>query len=77
MITMLLAINKASARATHEQRINVYCLDRKMRSRQHDAYPEESLETRELAMRLDWFVVNVIVVYFINPRYIFIVRGTF
>ena len=45
-----------------------------MRSRQHDAYPEETLETRELAMRLDWFVVNVIVVYFINPRYIFIVR---
>ena len=45
-----------------------------MRYRQHDAYPEETLETRELAMRLDWFVVNVIVVYFINPRYIFIVR---
>ena len=58
----------------HEQRINVYCLDRKMRSRQHDAYPEETLETRELAMRLDWFVVDVIVVYFINLRYIFIVR---
>ena len=74
MITTLLAINKASARAKHEQRINVYCLDRKMRSRQHDAYAEETLETRELAMRLDWFVVNVIVVYFINPRYIFIVR---
>jgi hypothetical protein len=45
-----------------------------MGSRQHDAYPKETLETRELAMRLDWFVVNVIVVYFINPRYIFIVR---
>ena len=45
-----------------------------MRSRQHDAYPEETLKTRELAMRLDWFVVKVIVVYFINPRYIFIVR---
>ena len=73
-ITTLLAIKKASVRATHEQRINLYCLDRKMRSRQHDAYPEETLETRELAMRLDWFVVNVIVVYFINPRYIFIVR---
>ena len=32
-----------------------------MRSRQHGAYPEETLETGELAMRLDWFVVNVIV----------------
>lgn len=69
-ITTLLAIKKASVRATHERRINLYCLDR----RQHDAYPEETLETRELAMRLDWFVVNVIVVYSINPRYIFIVR---
>ena len=77
MITTLLAIKKASVRATHEGRINVCCLDRKMRSRQHGAYPEETLETGELAMRLDWFVVNVIVVYFINPRYIFIVRGTF
>jgi hypothetical protein len=28
-----------------------------------------------LAMRLDWFVVNVIVVFLNNPRYIFIVRG--
>ena len=35
---------------------------------------KKTLETRELAMRLDWFVVNVIVVYSINPRYIFIVR---
>ena len=46
-----------------------------MRSRQHDAYPEETLETRELAMRLDWFVMNVIVIFLDNPRYIFIVRG--
>ena len=45
-----------------------------MRSRQHDAYPEETLETKGLAMRLDWFVMNVIVVFLNNPRYIFIVR---
>jgi hypothetical protein len=74
MITTLLAIKKASARATHEQRINVYCLDRKMRSRQHDAYPEETLETRGRRCAKIWFVMNVIVVYLDNPRYIFIVR---
>ena len=45
-ITTLLAIKKASVRATHGRRINLYCLDRKMRSRQHDAYPGETLETR-------------------------------
>ena len=51
MITTLLAIKKASVRATHERRINVRCLDRKMRSGQHGAYPEETLETGELATR--------------------------
>ena len=73
MITVLLAINKASVRAI-PKRISRCCLDREMRSRQHDAYPKETLETRggdapRLCLLRTWSSS-----FLNNLRYIFIVR---
>ena len=45
-----------------------------MRSGQHDAYPEETLEDKGWRCAEVVFVMNVIVVFLNNPRYIFIVR---
>ena len=53
---------------------NQHCPDRKIRSGQHDTYPEKTLETRGSDAPKLWFVVNVIVLLLNNPRYIFIVR---